>query len=143
MFFIAEVVGEFGLHGAFENRFGELFKEAVFTEDIFGRLVVLEQLVNEVNINKRRIFGHSTSKRRAFTLRVYDRLHKIFYTLRQYLCVSPRPEINNLRVTLSSGYHQIISCLLSTLLSESSRIICCVQQVSIIFRSKFSDTKTL
>src|SRR5438552_2509645 len=81
MFFIAEVVGEFGLHGAFENRFGELFKEPVFTEDIFGRLVVLEQLVNEININRRRIFGHSTSKRRAFTLRVYDRLHKIFYTL--------------------------------------------------------------
>jgi hypothetical protein len=43
---IAKVVGQFSLHGAFENGFGELFKQAVFAEHVTG-LLIASQLVGQ------------------------------------------------------------------------------------------------
>lgn len=59
----------------------KLFKETIFAKDIFRGLIVLEELVNEVGIDRSRFFGHSFSCSRASTLLVYDRLHNLSYTL--------------------------------------------------------------
>jgi hypothetical protein len=36
------MISEFGFHGSFENSFGELFEQAMFTENIIGLFVVFQ-----------------------------------------------------------------------------------------------------
>jgi hypothetical protein len=92
MFFIAEMVREFGLHGAFKNRFGELFKQSIFPENVFRRVVIFQKLINEIEVN---FIGHRVSFAvGVFTLLLYDRLHKASYTLEGSVCrcAAKRPE---------------------------------------------------
>ena len=48
MLVIAEVVGEFGLHDAFEDRFSKLLEQPYFAEHVFRGLIVLRELINQV-----------------------------------------------------------------------------------------------
>jgi hypothetical protein len=49
---VAEVVSHLALEGALDDRLGELLEEAVVTEHVFGRLVILEQFVQEFWCNR-------------------------------------------------------------------------------------------
>ena len=49
---VAEVMGEFGLHGAFEQGFGELLEQAIFAEHVVGLFIVLEQFVNQIDVDR-------------------------------------------------------------------------------------------
>jgi hypothetical protein len=42
MAFVAEMVGQFAVESALDQCFGELLKEAVLTEQVFGLLVIFQ-----------------------------------------------------------------------------------------------------
>ena len=73
---VAEVMGELGLHGAFEDGFGELLQEAVLAENVFGLLVVFQELIEQGIID-----SHSTFFEWIITLLSYGHLHKPSHTL--------------------------------------------------------------
>lgn len=52
MLLVAEMMGHLALKGALDYGLGELLKESVVTEHVFGRLVVFEQFVQEFGCNR-------------------------------------------------------------------------------------------
>jgi hypothetical protein len=52
---VAEVLGHLGLHGAFEQRLGQLFQQSVFANDVFRLLVIQQQLVDKFNVDCHRV----------------------------------------------------------------------------------------
>lgn len=47
MLVVAEMVGEFGLQRAFDDRFGELLQQTVGAEHLLRRLAVFQPLVED------------------------------------------------------------------------------------------------
>jgi hypothetical protein len=58
---VTEVIGHFGFKGAFDQGFGDLLENAVLTGQVFGRLVSLEELVDEFRVKAGRAgrLGHA------------------------------------------------------------------------------------
>ncbi len=58
---VTEVVGHFGFKRAFDEGFGDLLENAVLAGEVFGRLVGLEELVDEFRVNAGRAgrLGHA------------------------------------------------------------------------------------
>jgi hypothetical protein len=52
--FIAEVLSQFRLHGAFKHGFSQLLEQTAFAQNLFGCLVVFQQIINELVFNGHR-----------------------------------------------------------------------------------------
>jgi hypothetical protein len=52
MLFIAEVVGQLAVEGTLDESLSELLEQAVLAEQVFGLLVVLQQLVEQFESNR-------------------------------------------------------------------------------------------
>src|SRR5207302_4689336 len=69
---VAQMIGQLGLQGSFQDSFGQLFEQTVLPDDILGFLVLGEQLVDQLLVD-----GHGISFSSS-----PGRLHSSIYTLR-------------------------------------------------------------
>src|SRR5437016_129780 len=81
---VAQMIGQLGLQGSFQDSFGQLFEQTVLPDDILGFLVLGEQLVDQLLVD-----GHGISFSSS-----PGRLHSSIYTLRP-LTASPREHNRN------------------------------------------------
>src|SRR5207253_2917386 len=68
---VAQMIGQLGLQGSFQDSFGQLFEQTVLPDDILGFLVLGEQLVDQLLVD-----GHGISFSSS-----PGRLHSSIYTL--------------------------------------------------------------
>src|SRR5205807_5911412 len=53
---VAQMIGQLGLQGSFQDRFGQLFEQSVLPDDILGFLVRGQQLVDQLLVDGHGIF---------------------------------------------------------------------------------------
>src|SRR5215813_14726958 len=67
--FIAQILAHLGFQRPLQHRLGQLFEQPVFSDDLLGALIVLQQLIDQRLVDSHESFSFS-----------HGRLHSYFYS---------------------------------------------------------------
>src|SRR5215813_2936187 len=110
--FIAQILAHLGFQRPLQHRLGQLFEQPVFSDDLLGALIVLQQLIDQRLVDSHESFSFS-----------HGRLHSYFYSSSPHsLCHS--------RGRALTRSESMGSSALSFLLTRQSPESCLSRQVS-------------